>query len=225
MAPTLVACRGERLWLSPEKCLFWEAQRTLVLADLHVGKSAHFRKAGIAIPQHIFQEDMHRLFQQIHLFNPDRLLIVGDLFHSHENREHAWFSTWRESIQSKEVVLVKGNHEILLDESYEKLGLTIVERQFEQGPFAFTHILPAQRKSELFYFSGHVHPGVKLSGRGKQSFTFPCFHFTEQTCTLPAFSNFTGMKKVQPQKGDRIFASVTPKGAGSTLPMLTEVRI
>ncbi len=211
MDPKLLECCGERLWLTPSKCIFWEGGSTLILADLHIGKSAHFRKAGIAIPQQVFQEDLQRLFHQIHFFNPDRILIAGDLFHSHENREHEWFSKWKVSILSKEVILVKGNHEILHNEAYEKLGLTVVEEEFALDPFVFTHILPEQRKEGVFYFSGHVHPGVRLSGKGKQSFTFPCFHFTKTYCLLPAFSKFTGMALIEPQKEDRIFALVTDK--------------
>lgn len=211
MDPKLVECCGERLWLSPSKCIFWEGERTLILADLHIGKSAHFRKAGIAIPQQVFQEDLQRLFHQIHFFNPERILIVGDLFHSHENREHEWFSKWKESIASKQVILVKGNHEILHNNAYEKLGLTIIEEQYKRGPFAFTHILPSEQNLDLYYFSGHLHPGVKLIGKGKQSFTFPCFHFTETCCTLPAFSKFTGMGIINPKKEDRVFAVVSEK--------------
>ena len=92
--PLLLEWRGQRLWISPERCMFWEEQRMLILSDLHIGKTAHFRKAGIAVPQQLFQEDMHRLYQQIHHFNPDRILITGDLFHSHTNVEHDVFARW-----------------------------------------------------------------------------------------------------------------------------------
>lgn len=223
MSPILFECCGERLWLSPGKCIFWEGQRTLVLADLHVGKAAHFRKEGIGIPQQVFQEDIQQFFHQVQFFNPERILIVGDLFHSHENKEHEWFSRWRASIQSTEVILVKGNHEILHDSAYEKLGLIVVDNQFEAGPFVFSHILPQTIQPGRYYFSGHVHPGVKLSGKGRQSFLFPCFHFTPSCCTLPAFSTFTGMHKVTPAKGDKLFAVVSATHKGSSGAVVMEV--
>ena len=37
--------------LSAQRTVFWEEEKTLILSDLHLGKSGHFRKSGIAIPQ------------------------------------------------------------------------------------------------------------------------------------------------------------------------------
>ena len=48
----------QTLWLSPAKCIFWEEQKILILSDLHLGKSGHFRKSGVAIPQNIFKKDL-----------------------------------------------------------------------------------------------------------------------------------------------------------------------
>ena len=53
--------KSQRLVLSPERCMFWEDQQTLILSDMHIGKTAHFRKAGIAVPQQVFQEDLQLL--------------------------------------------------------------------------------------------------------------------------------------------------------------------
>jgi hypothetical protein len=32
--------------LSPERVMYWEKQKTLIIADLHIGKTGHFRKSG-----------------------------------------------------------------------------------------------------------------------------------------------------------------------------------
>ncbi len=72
----------ETFLLSANRTVFWEEEKTLILSDLHLGKSGHFRKSGIAIPQNIFKEDMQRLLSEIKYFNASKLLIVGDLFHS-----------------------------------------------------------------------------------------------------------------------------------------------
>ncbi len=79
---------GQTLWLSAEKCLFWEEKRMLILSDLHIGKAAHFRKSGIAIPGQLFEEDMKRIDRQIEYFQPRTLLVTGDFFHSEANEEH-----------------------------------------------------------------------------------------------------------------------------------------
>ena len=37
--------------LHPSGALYWEEKKTLMLADVHLGKVAHFRKNGIAVPR------------------------------------------------------------------------------------------------------------------------------------------------------------------------------
>ncbi|MFM1794111.1 MAG: ligase-associated damage response endonuclease PdeM, partial [Bacteroidota bacterium] len=187
-----ISFKEQRLVLSAERCLYWEDQSTLILSDMHVGKAAHFRKAGIAIPQQVFQEDLHRLFQQIHFFSPKRVIVTGDLFHSEANLEHDWFSKWRKELNGIQMVLVKGNHEILNNQLYEELGVEIIEKELFAAPFRFAHDLIDKGDQEYFLFSGHTHPGCKIAGKAKQSFVFPCFYFTPNYCILPAFSKFTG---------------------------------
>lgn len=210
MRPHLIQCHQQKIWLSPDRCMFWEDQKTLVLSDMHIGKAAHFRKAGIAIPQQVFQEDMHRLFQQIHFFSPQRIIVTGDLFHSEANLEHDWFSNWRKELAGIEFILVKGNHEILRNDVYQNLGIELVDKELEIAPFFFSHDLIEERR-DGFSFVGHTHPGIRIQGKGKQSFVFPCFYFTNDFCILPAFSKFTGKHVVDLQKGETAYAIV---GAG-----------
>ena len=204
--PLLLEWRGQRLWISPERCMFWEEQRMLILSDLHIGKTAHFRKAGIAVPQQLFQEDMHRLYHQIHHFNPDRILITGDLFHSHANVEHDVFARWRETLGEKEIILVRGNHDKLDDAVYQAMGIQCVGHQLMVNDFIFIHEMPADVDVSKYYFTGHQHPGIKISGKGKQSVTLPCFYFTNDHAVLPAFANFSGKHLVEPKRSDKLFA-------------------
>jgi DNA ligase-associated metallophosphoesterase len=210
MRPHLIQCHQQKIWLSPERCMFWENQQTLILSDMHIGKTAHFRKAGIAVPQQVFQEDLHRLFQQIHFFSPQRTIVTGDLFHSEANLEHDWFSNWRRELDGIDFILVKGNHEILRNDVYRNLGIEIVDKELEIAPFFFSHDL-VEEKLDGFSFVGHTHPGIHIQGKGKQSFVFPCFYFTSDFCILPAFSKFTGKHVVDLQKGETAYAIV---GAG-----------
>ena len=210
MRPHLIQCHQQKIWLSPERCMFWENQQTLILSDMHIGKTAHFRKAGIAVPQQVFQEDLHRLFQQIHFFSPQRIIVTGDLFHSEANLEHDWFSNWRRELDGIDFILVKRNHEILRNDVYRNLGIEIVDKELEIAPFFFSHDL-VEEKLDGFSFVGHTHPGIHIQGKGKQSFVFPCFYFTSDFCILPAFSKFTGKHVVDLQKGETAYAIV---GAG-----------
>src|SRR5690606_1104391 len=91
--------------LSSERCLFWERENTLIVADLHVGKTGHFRKQGIGVPTGIYKDDLHRLLAQILFFKAERLIIVGDLTHSTANREMDLFRKWRKDFSSLDVQL------------------------------------------------------------------------------------------------------------------------
>ena len=102
--------------LSPERCIFWEDKKTLILSDLHLGKTGHFRKSGIAIPQGVFKEDMQRLVTQLQIFKPQQVIIIGDMFHSESNKEHDLFLKWRQDFSALPIHLVKGNHDILKEE-------------------------------------------------------------------------------------------------------------
>ena len=40
---------GQDLVLLPQKAIYWKQEKTLIAADVHMGKVGHFRKAGIAV--------------------------------------------------------------------------------------------------------------------------------------------------------------------------------
>ena len=79
--------------------------------------------------------------------------------------------------------------------------------------FCFQHDIgkcqTGQEDNEPSYlFSGHIHPGIQISGVGRQVLKFPCFYFTDEFCVLPAFSKFTGVALIEPKKGEVVFAIV-----------------
>ncbi len=206
-APHKFILRNQTLWLSGEKCIYWEEKKILILSDLHLGKTGHFRKEGIGVPQNLFKEDMQRLGALLQFFNPRQLLVVGDLFHSHANREHDYFEKWRTDFPAVEITLVVGNHDILPDEFYNRTNIGIAGLQYTVDDFVFTHDAADNAKKEDSYvFSGHVHPGVRLSGAGRQSLQLPCFYFGSHYAVLPAFGKFTGTHLMQPGKNDKVFA-------------------
>src|SRR6478672_9244810 len=90
-------------WLSLQRCVYWEEQNALIVSDLHFGKTGHFRKSGIAVPQNIFKEDLQRLVSLLNYFKPQQLIVVGDFFHSHENNELEWFKKWRNDFASLKI--------------------------------------------------------------------------------------------------------------------------
>ena len=216
--------REQHLWLSPDRCIYWEEEQSLILSDLHFGKTGHFRKAGIAVPQSVYREDLLRLLCGIQYFRPRQLLVVGDLFHSRENKELALFLKWREDFPDLEIQLIQGNHDILHESWYTQAGIALRQDVLTVGPFSFVHDItdvadvsateravaerdaaPARGKAG-YYFSGHIHPGIRINGMGKQSLKFPCFYFGPGYAVLPAFGRFTGTVALDPQPESNVFA-------------------
>jgi len=218
--------KDQTFWLSGQRCIYWEQEKALIVADLHLGKTGHFRKSGIAVPQTVFKEDMQRLLNEVQHFKPKQLIIVGDLFHSEANKELELFKKWRKDISSLPIHLVKGNHDILDNDWYKKAGIVLHDGELKIKDFCFRHdisdlrpSLPAGRlttndsglttqNSRLYSFSGHLHPGIYINGAGRQSLIFPCFYFKKHQAVLPAFSRFTGTYPITPQKGENVFAVV-----------------
>jgi uncharacterized protein len=195
--------------LTKDRTIFWEEEKILLVSDLHLGKAGHFRKAGIGIPQTIFKEDMQRLVSQLQYFKPAQLLVVGDLFHSTDNKEHELFLKWRKDLRGISIQLVKGNHDILEKEWYQEAGIEVHAEELQVNGFLFTHDIQACKTTQHDYcFSGHIHPGIKMKGMGRQTIQLPCFYFGKKYAVLPAFGKFTGTYPVKPMPGDRIFALV-----------------
>lgn len=205
-APVKVEVRKNTFWLSHEKAMFWEQQQALIVSDLHLGKTGHFRKSGIAVPQSVYKKDLQRLFHLVQFFNPRQLLIVGDMFHSEGNKEMEWFERWRKDIKNTSVKLIKGNHDILENTWYNNMDIEVIEEQLRMDDFLFTH--HPGKKDQGYVFSGHIHPGVRINGLGKQSLRFPCFYFTPTYSILPAFGGFTGFVAIEPARADKVYAIV-----------------
>lgn len=203
----------QHFWIFPERCLYWEEEKTLVIADLHLGKTGHFRKEGIAVPQSMYKADLQRLMAMLYFCKAERLIIAGDFTHSSQNKEMELFLKWRKDFASLQIDLVKGNHDILHDQWYKDAAVDLHAKELIVNRFLFRHEpeedAGTERSDILYGFCGHVHPGIVLKGAGKQSLKFPCFYFKKDYCILPAFSRFTGMYLVKRAAKEKVFA-VTP---------------
>lgn len=210
-APIQHIIQKNTFWLSAQRCLFWEDEKALILSDLHLGKTGHFRKHGIAIPQKVFIEDMQRLVEQVIFYKPKIIIAVGDLFHSHANKELDLFAKWRNDFPDIKFILVKGNHDILHKSWYDTAAITVYESKYSLNNFDFVHD-PDEACEETeksnFVFCGHLHPGINIQGGAKQSLTFPCYYFTGKQAIIPAFSKFSGLAMVKKTAKNTIYAIV-----------------
>ena len=188
-------CAGVTLSLLPDGAVYWEDTRTLWLSDLHLGKAAHFRKHGVPIGSEPTLATLHRLREQILHHRPVRVLLLGDLFHSDINREWVPFAGLCGEFSGIEWVLVRGNHDMIPSVLLSESGITQVDR-LDDGGFTFTHD-PADLAADFgYHVCGHVHPGIRLRGAGRQSLRVRCFHFADRQAVMPAYGAFTGMHAI-----------------------------
>ena len=181
---------GENLTFTNLRAIYWAKEKTLIISDLHVGKSAHFRKNGIAIPAGILEKDLKNLEKLIEHFEVHHLLIVGDLFHAGKNGDLEIFCEWRKKFSSLKLTLIKGNHDRIKKEFYQENCIDLIEECLEIGPFKFIH--EPKIEENTFSISGHIHPGV-VFGTHKEKLKLPCFAYSKNQLILPAFSEFTGL--------------------------------
>ena len=196
---------GEAVRLLPDGAVHWPARSALWLSDLHLGKAAHFRKHGVPIGSEPTLATLHRLRERIFVLQPRHIWLLGDVFHSDINREWEPFAGLCEEFSALEWVLVQGNHDMIPEVLLRESGIRKVGRM-DEGPFTFTHD-PTDLKPEFgYHVCGHVHPGIRLAGPGRQRLRVRCFHVTERQAVLPAYGAFTGMHTITPERRDRVYA-------------------
>lgn len=181
---------GEKLTLCNGRAVFWERERALIISDLHVGKTAHFRKNGIAVPSDILGKDLQRLEDLVKYFSAKKIIFVGDLLHAGNNSDVDLFCHWRRKFGNVEFHLIEGNHDRLSEKLAEKLCLTSRQESLKIENFCFVHEFSGEIPD--FQITGHIHPGIVFKTKIK-NMRLPCFALAENQLLLPAFSEFTGL--------------------------------
>lgn len=201
----LVDWSDHRINLRGDGSAFNAAQASLWVADLHLGKDASFRSAGVPVPAGPTNHTLGKLAAAVGACAAKRLIIVGDMVHNHaswsDSTVLAW-RRWREQFSEVEVVLVRGNHDRGADRWPGDLGITQVGESWQQGGVAFCHEPCA--KAEQPTVCGHLHPGYSVRERGGGRLLAGCFWIQPAQLVLPAFGAFTGYGRISPQPGDRV---------------------
>jgi len=154
---------------------------------------------------------LSRLGQLIDRLQPSTIVFLGDLFHAREAHAALTLAAlydWRERYAPLDLVLVDGNHDRKAGAPPAPLRIHRESDPWEVGGFAFCHypcFVP-----QVPAFAGHLHPAVRLRGRGDDSVRLPCFWLRPSSdaglTVLPAFGAFTGGAIITREQGDRVIA-------------------
>lgn len=197
-----IQIRNEDFTLHCSGAIYWKKEKMLMIADAHLGKVSHFRKAGLAVPTNPIIKNFEKLDKVIAHFQPEKVCFLGDLFHSSINREWNLFAEWVLNSTSK-IILVEGNHDILNPLQYRELGIDVVP-EIRDDKFLLTH--HPDQQNGLFNFCGHIHPSVRLRGLGRQFLKTCCFFQRPDQMILAAFGEFTGSYEMTPSENDLVYA-------------------
>lgn len=198
---------SHRFELLAGPAIWWPAQKSLIVADVHLGKGAAFRSAGVPVPTGTSSKDLARLSHFLAETGAERLIILGDFLHARTGRHPQIMDAireWRQSHRQVEMLLIRGNHDRSAGACPGEWKLEEVAGPFELDGLFLSHFPDIPDCEPLL--GGHVHPVCALRDFDGSSVRVPCFVFDERMGILPAFGSFTGGCCMPARDGRRIFA-------------------
>lgn len=178
-----VTLGGEALTALPSGALWWAREATLIVSDLHLGKSDRFaRTSGLLLPPYETSDTLQRLERDITVRDARRVVCLGDSFDDPAASADITpeVRDWIARLQAdRDWIWVEGNHDPGV------LGLGGSYRgEWRAGALILRHIAVPQASGEL---SGHYHPKAQVGGR-----SHPCFLADAARIILPAYGTYTG---------------------------------
>lgn len=212
LGPGVAALAGRAAWIA--------ASRTLVLADVHLGKTETLAAFGAPMPAKMHAALLTRWAGLVSREQAARVVIVGDLLHARAGLTPLLVdevAAWRrEALRGVEVVLIPGNH----DRSHASIAsawdIVVREPCVREGNVLYVHdpahVAPGALSAGDVAICGHVHP-VVCAGGVHGSVRAACFVVDADPrggaiAILPAFTDFSRGASVGPQLGRRVIAAV-----------------
>lgn len=206
MSQTSIQLQGETLHLLPDKAIYLEQAKSLLLSDVHLGKADTFQNFGIPIPLSVNDSILGRLKALCDLHQPEFLFILGDLFHSKIAMNEELLAAWQAFLESTEteIHLLLGNHDRRLLKSLAHLPMQTTIENIQLGSFLLSH--EPCPDGDAVNICGHIHPCFRM-GSKLDRLRLPCFYFdaAQNLMMLPSFGEFTGGYEVPMSKGSTAY--------------------
>jgi uncharacterized protein len=169
-------------WLSSGRALFLEAEKTLVVADIHWGYAESHRRAGNLLPLWGNVETAERLRRLLDFYQPARMIWVGDSLHTVGSAAAA--EEFLATHAPPEMIVLRGNH----DHRWSR----VTADRFRLGRCLFHH---GDRKiavdDGLIEIVGHVHPVISLTDGAGMRVRAPVLIQGRQRIILPSFCDWS----------------------------------
>ncbi|ESR26414.1 ligase-associated DNA damage response endonuclease PdeM [Lutibaculum baratangense] len=179
---------GHEVALDPAGALWWAAERTLVVSDLHLEKGSSLARRGQLLPPYDTAATLRRLAALVETYLPARVVCLGDSFHDRRAAERlapAARDTVRALQRGRDWIWIAGNHD---RDAPAGLGGEAMAELNLNG-LAFRHEPRAgDCRGEV---AGHLHPAAKLRLRGR-GLRRRCFVTDGARLVMPSFGAYTG---------------------------------
>lgn len=190
-APTLrshLTIGGHDLKPLAAGALYWEAEDTLLVADLHLEKGAAYAARGMLLPPYDTRSTLSRLRKIIAAVEPSRVVSLGDSFHRSECADNLVdddFELLMTLQEGRDWYWICGNHDPHLPES---VGGTVCATLTVSGVTLRHEPSEATAGPEIV---GHLHPVARIARRGAVV-RRRCFATDGNRLVMPAFGAYAG---------------------------------
>ena len=172
------------------KALLLPQTNELLICDIHLGKGDYFQQNGIPLTNNSDEQNLLSIKNIVKNYNPNKLIILGDLFHSKFSISESLKSkveNLSESLNIK-IELIIGNHDI----GCKVKNITFLDYK-RSSNFIFSHEPIGKFENNILNICGHYHPKTFLKN-SKDKLSFKCFAMDEKNniLYLPAFGDLTG---------------------------------
>lgn len=172
---------GNRFLLDPAGVVLWPAQRTLIVADLHLEKGASIAARGSLLPPYDSRTTLDRLALLLRHYAPERVLALGDSYHHSAARLSGEDATRLARLEAAHHFMwIAGNHD------HAAGGVA----WHSEGDCRFRHQAGVVDLGAI-EFSGHFHPKARIATRAA-AVSRPCFVTDRHRVLLPSFGAYTG---------------------------------
>lgn len=199
---TIMLC-GKALVADGSGALYWPAERTLIVADLHLEKGSGAAARGTLLPPYDSKATLIKLAEAIDRHDPARVIALGDSLHDVRAAERLGPDSLEALAimrEGREWVWVAGNHDPEIPSVLGGRPATEVLL----GGLTLRHEPSAG--SVGYEICGHLHPAARLASHGT-AIRRPCFVSNGRRLVMPAFGSFTGGLNVLDEAFAPLFGS------------------
>ena len=178
------------LEMLPSRALLLPETKELLICDIHLGKAEYFQQYGIPLTNNSDKNNFARIKILVKKYSPDKLIILGDLFHSKFSIDKTLQKKVEDlpELLKTNVELVLGNHDVGCN--IKNLKIFNIRKTKN---IILSHEPVDLENNKTLNICGHYHPKLYLKNK-EDKLSFRCFAMDnkKKTLFLPAFGDLTG---------------------------------